>query len=117
MLLLRVSVIVAPDEDRFHAYCPALKGLHVDGDTVEEALERIPEAVDVYVDSLSKHGGPLPIGPDCQVMRAVPLLVRLALRLAWLTLLHGFRHGFRRRIVAMRQVELPWPSQSQPGIS
>lgn len=115
-MLLSVSVVVEPDEDRFHAYCPALKGLHVDGDTVEEALGRIPDAVDVYVASLNRHGDPLPIGPDCKVTRGVWLMVRLASRLAWLMLLHGFR---RSPTVATQlvNVEVPWPSQSQPGIS
>ncbi len=63
-ITFRVCVVVEPDEGRFHAYCPALKGLHVDGETKKEALENAKEAAVVYVSSLVKHGSPLPIGPD-----------------------------------------------------
>ena len=34
----QVEIIVESDGDEYHAYCPALKGLHVCGETVDEAL-------------------------------------------------------------------------------
>lgn len=58
----RVNVIVEPDEIGFHAYCPALKGLHTCGDTKEEALSNVSDAVVAYLQSLIKHGEPIPIG-------------------------------------------------------
>ncbi|MEW5980818.1 MAG: type II toxin-antitoxin system HicB family antitoxin [Acidobacteriota bacterium] len=61
---LAVAVIVEPDGDEFHAFCPALKGLHVSGGSVPEALENAKEAVELYLMSLVKHGDPFPIGPD-----------------------------------------------------
>lgn len=61
-LRFRVTVVVEPDGDGFHAYCPALKGLHVPGDTEEEALKNAKDAVDGYLRSLIRHGDPVPIG-------------------------------------------------------
>jgi hypothetical protein len=36
-IAFRIQVIVEPDEGEYHAYCPALKGLHTGGTTQEEA--------------------------------------------------------------------------------
>lgn len=58
----RVEVVVEPDEAGFHAYCPALKGLHVGGATVEEALGNAKDAAIAYLRSLIKHGDPIPVG-------------------------------------------------------
>lgn len=33
---MRLDIIVEPDGDGFHAYCPMLKGLHTAGDTEKE---------------------------------------------------------------------------------
>lgn len=58
----KVQVIIEPDETGFHAYCPALKGLHTCGDTKEEALKNAKDAVIAYLKSLIKHSDPIPIG-------------------------------------------------------
>ncbi|MCY3954689.1 MAG: type II toxin-antitoxin system HicB family antitoxin [Nitrospira sp.] len=60
---ISVAIVVERDGDGFHAYTPALKGLHVDGATQHEAVERAKKAVDVYLESLAKHGEKLPEGP------------------------------------------------------
>ena len=57
-----VEVVVEPDDDGFHAYCPALKGLHTGGATVDEALENAKDAAIAYLQSLIKHGDPIPVG-------------------------------------------------------
>lgn len=62
MLSLKIQIIVEKDENSFHAYCPALRGLHVDGDTVEEAFDVAKDAVVLYVQSLIEHGDPIPVG-------------------------------------------------------
>jgi len=38
-ILVQVEMVIEPDENGFHVYCPALKGLHVGGDTEEEAIK------------------------------------------------------------------------------
>ena len=62
-LRLEITVVIERDGRAFHAYCPGLKGLHVDGETESEALENAAEAAHCYVQSLVRHGDPLPIGP------------------------------------------------------
>ena len=58
----RVEVVVEPDDIAFHAYCPALKGLHTCGDTVEEAIRNARDAATAYLQSSIKHGDPIPVG-------------------------------------------------------
>ncbi|MBE0478006.1 type II toxin-antitoxin system HicB family antitoxin [Candidatus Aerophobetes bacterium] len=58
----RLQIIVEPDVDEFHAYCPALKGLHVPGKTVEEAIKNAKEAALLHLQSLVEDGKPIPIG-------------------------------------------------------
>lgn len=57
-----VEICVEPDGSEFHAYCPALKGLHVSGQTEEEALENAKDAAVAYLHSLLKHNDPIPVG-------------------------------------------------------
>ena len=57
-----VEVIVEPDEIGFHAYCPALKGLHTCGDTEEEALRNARDAAIAFLQSSIKHGDTIPVG-------------------------------------------------------
>jgi len=61
-IIFTVTLIVEPDEDRFHAYCPALKGLHVEGATEDEACKNAADAAIAYLKSLIKHGDPIPLG-------------------------------------------------------
>ena len=66
-LRLKITVIIEQDGNSFHAYSPGLKGLHVDGATVEETLNHAQDAIGLYLDSLVRHGDPLPVGPYCEV--------------------------------------------------
>jgi predicted RNase H-like HicB family nuclease len=61
-LEFQVVLVVEPDEDEFHAFCPALKGLHTAGATEQEALENAKDAAAAYILSLIKHGDPIPVG-------------------------------------------------------
>jgi len=47
----------------FHASCPALKGCHTWGHTYAEALSRIEEAIELYVEDLREAGEPIPVNP------------------------------------------------------
>ena len=44
----------------FHTYCPALKGCHSQGDSLDEAVENIREAIEAYLQSVKAHGEPIP---------------------------------------------------------
>ncbi len=66
---LKFTIVIEQDDSEFHAYCPAFKGLHVGGDTQQEAFKNAKDAIKAYLDSYQKHGEPLPIGPDLTVER------------------------------------------------
>lgn len=68
----RLQVIVEPDGNEFHAFCPALKGLHVPGKTVEEAVKNAKEAALLHLESLVEDGEPIPIGIDVEKPRFRP---------------------------------------------
>ena len=57
---VKLAIELEPDGEGFHAYCHALKGLHVQGDTEQEAIAAFREAACAYIVSLIKHGDPLP---------------------------------------------------------
>ena len=55
------TVILEPDSTGGdHAFCPALKGCHSEGETEANAMENIQEAIEVYLESLRAHGEPIP---------------------------------------------------------
>ena len=39
-------------EGGYHAFCPILKGCHSQGDSFEEAIDNITEAIELYIESL-----------------------------------------------------------------
>jgi antitoxin HicB len=56
-----VSVYLEQDEDgMFVATCPTLPGCVSQGRTRSEATENIREAIEAYLESLKKHGDPVP---------------------------------------------------------
>ena len=63
------KVVVEPDEDRWHAYCPASEqcGAATWGNTEEEALRHINEVVQMIVEELIEDGEPIPEGPKEEV--------------------------------------------------
>ena len=57
-----MRVIFEQDDDGvFVAHCPALPGCISQGATREEAQANIKEAITGYLESLKKHGEPLPL--------------------------------------------------------
>jgi len=55
------EVILEPeDEGGYHVFCPALKGCHSYGATREEALEKIKEAIGLWLESARELGIKLP---------------------------------------------------------
>lgn len=62
-------VVVEPDEDRWHAYCPVLEkyGAATWGYTKEEALKNIKEVVEMIVEELKEDKEPIPEEPKKEV--------------------------------------------------
>ncbi len=48
------SVVVEEDKDGFFAFCPELQGCYAQGETYEEALEHIKDAVQLHLVDASK---------------------------------------------------------------
>lgn len=59
---MRYTIILTPDEDDggYTAECPAIPGCISEGDTVEEALANIREALEGCLESMAAHGEELP---------------------------------------------------------
>ncbi|MBX6422007.1 type II toxin-antitoxin system HicB family antitoxin [Thermosulfurimonas sp. F29] len=52
---MKVTVIIEKDEFGYYAYCPELKGCHTQGDTLDEVLKNIKEAVELYLETLDEE--------------------------------------------------------------
>jgi len=50
----KVNVIIEKDEYGYYAYCPELEGCQTQGDSLEEVLSNIKEAIRLYLETLSK---------------------------------------------------------------
>ncbi len=57
----RYTVLLERESDGgYHASCPALPGCHTQGDTLDEAVENISDAMRLYLESLRDHGEDIP---------------------------------------------------------
>jgi len=62
MGVARYTVIFEREEDGgYHAFVPVLKGCHTQGDTLDEAIENIREAIALYLESLAAAGERMPV--------------------------------------------------------
>ncbi len=50
----KVSVVIEQDKQGFYAWCPELKGCQSQGQTVEEALANIREAIALFLETLTE---------------------------------------------------------------
>ena len=46
----RLSVIMEKDADGYFAFCPELQGCYTQGDSYEEALENIKDAIRLHIE-------------------------------------------------------------------
>ncbi len=62
---MKFEVVVREDKEDggYVVSCPALPGCHSQGETVEEALANIKEAIEAYLESLEMDKIPLPSEP------------------------------------------------------
>lgn len=51
----KVSVVIEKDEFGYYAYCPELEGCQTQGDSIEEVMENIKEAIELYLETLSEE--------------------------------------------------------------
>ena len=57
---MRYAVVIEKAENNYSAYVPDLPGCVSCGGTPEEVRRLIEEAVDLHIDSLRRHGEPVP---------------------------------------------------------
>jgi len=50
---MKVNVIIEKDKYGYYAFCPELKGCHSQGDSLDEVLENIKEAIQLYLETLT----------------------------------------------------------------
>lgn len=53
-------IIEREEQGGYHAFCPALRGCHAQGETYEETIRNIEEAIKAYLESLKAHSEPIP---------------------------------------------------------
>ncbi|MGH7886404.1 MAG: type II toxin-antitoxin system HicB family antitoxin [Candidatus Binatia bacterium] len=53
-------IIERGESGGYHAFCPALRGCHSQGDSYEETVQNITEAVQLYIESLKAHSESVP---------------------------------------------------------
>lgn len=51
----KLAAVIEHDNHGYYAFCPELKGCHTQGDTFEEALANLREAVELYLETLSEE--------------------------------------------------------------
>jgi len=54
------AVILEKEEDGgYHVFCPVLPGCHTQGESMDEGLQNIREAIQLYIDSLLEDDLPV----------------------------------------------------------
>ena len=92
---MQITVVIEPDKDEYHAYCPALKGVHVSGETEDDAFNNAREAAIMYLKSLVAHGDPIPVHGDGKSRDAA-------------------KNGRVPPTATRRELQVAWPSTDQP---
>ena len=62
MCRYKYTIVVEQDEDGIYiASCPALQGCYTQGDTYEEAIANIKDAVRLHIEARKSVGEPVPL--------------------------------------------------------
>ncbi len=49
----KFNTIIEKDEHGFYAFCPELEGCHSQGDTLDEVLGNMKEAISLYLETMT----------------------------------------------------------------
>lgn len=60
MSTYKFSVVVEKDNDGYFAFCPELQGCYTQGDTYEEVLENIKDAIRLHIEDRIESGEDIP---------------------------------------------------------
>ena len=65
---MKYTIILEPQEEGgYTVTVPALPGCISEGDAKEDAIENIKDAISGYIESLKKHGEPIPVEVSVEV--------------------------------------------------
>ncbi len=51
----KVSVVIEKDEHGYYAFCPELEGCQSQGDSFEEVMDNIREAIELYLETMTEE--------------------------------------------------------------
>lgn len=51
----KVSVVIEKDDHGYYAYCPELEGCHSQGESFEEVVANIREAIELYLETMTQE--------------------------------------------------------------
>ena len=54
-MIRKASVVIEKDEHGYYAWCPELKGCQSQGNSLEETMANIREAIELYLETLSEE--------------------------------------------------------------
>jgi predicted RNase H-like HicB family nuclease len=60
MSVYKFSVVIEKDIDGYFAFCPELQGCYTQGDTYEETLENIKDAIRLHIEDRLETGEEIP---------------------------------------------------------
>lgn len=60
MQTYRFSVVLEKDQDGYIAFCPELQGCYTQGETYEEVIENIKDAIRLHVEDRKEAGEEIP---------------------------------------------------------
>ncbi len=55
-----LDVVIEKDKDGYFAYCPLIQGCYTQGNTYEEVLENIKDAIKLHLGEIESSRGSLP---------------------------------------------------------
>jgi predicted RNase H-like HicB family nuclease len=60
MSIYKFSVVIEKDSNGYFAFCPELQGCYTQGDTYEEVLENIKDAIRLHIEDRIESGEDIP---------------------------------------------------------
>ena len=60
MKLYKFSVVIEKDKDGYFAFCPELQGCYTQGETYEEAIKNIKDAIHLHLEDRIESGEEIP---------------------------------------------------------
>jgi len=58
---MRYFIIIEKAENNYGAYCPDLPGCVSTGNTIDETVKNMQEAIEFHIDGIREDGSPIPM--------------------------------------------------------